>query len=86
MQCTGLSAPTDPKLVFSDGSWVCYRLSGTELVVRGMRRSRQRTGSCETERGGLVLHFRIKTCRIRFSRKSFKVRSGEEAVPNKRSL
>jgi len=22
------------KLVFADGSWVCYRLSGTEPVVR----------------------------------------------------
>jgi len=24
------------KLIFSDGSWVCYRLSGTEPVVRVM--------------------------------------------------
>jgi phosphomannomutase len=28
------------KLVFEDGSWVCYRLSGTEPVVRVYSESR----------------------------------------------
>jgi len=33
------------KLVFSDGSWVCYRLSGTEPVVRVYSEARSRGGS-----------------------------------------
>ena len=47
------------KLVFSDGSWVCYRLSGTE--PRGTRRHRgaQREGSREAEHGGEALDFRV---------------------------
>ena len=32
------------KLVFSDGSWVCYRLSGTELVVRVYTEARSESG------------------------------------------
>ena len=32
------------KLVFSDGSWVCYRLSGTEPVVRVYSESRSERG------------------------------------------
>jgi phosphoglucomutase len=32
------------KLVFSDGSWVCYRLSGTEPVVRVYSESRSEEG------------------------------------------
>ena len=33
------------KLVFSDGSWVCYRLSGTEPVVRAYTEARSEPGS-----------------------------------------
>lgn len=33
------------KLVFSDGSWVCYRLSGTEPVVRVYTEARSERGS-----------------------------------------
>ncbi len=29
------------KLIFEDGSWVCYRLSGTEPVVRVYTEARQ---------------------------------------------
>jgi phosphoglucomutase len=32
------------KLVFSDGSWVCYRLSGTEPVVRAYTEARSEKG------------------------------------------
>jgi phosphoglucomutase len=32
------------KLVFSDGSWVCYRLSGTEPVVRAYSEARSERG------------------------------------------
>jgi phosphoglucomutase len=32
------------KLVFSDGSWVCYRLSGTEPVVRAYTEARSEPG------------------------------------------
>jgi phosphomannomutase len=32
------------KLVFSDGSWVCYRLSGTEPVVRVYAEARSQKG------------------------------------------
>ena len=32
------------KLVFSDGSWVCYRLSGTEPVVRAYSEARSEKG------------------------------------------
>jgi phosphoglucomutase len=32
------------KLVFSDGSWVCYRLSGTEPVVRVYTEARSDRG------------------------------------------
>ena len=32
------------KLVFSDGSWVCYRLSGTEPVVRVYTEARSEKG------------------------------------------
>src|SRR6201993_2168384 len=32
------------KLVFSDGSWVCYRLSGTEPVVRAYTEARSEQG------------------------------------------
>ena len=32
------------KLVFSDGSWVCYRLSGTEPVVRVYSEARSTQG------------------------------------------
>jgi len=32
------------KLVFSDGSWVCYRLSGTEPVVRVYTEARSERG------------------------------------------
>jgi len=28
------------KLIFADGSWVCYRLSGTEPVVRAYSEAR----------------------------------------------
>ena len=33
------------KLVFSGGSWVCYRLSGTEPVVRVYTEARSEKGS-----------------------------------------
>lgn len=33
------------KLVFQDGSWVCYRLSGTELVVRVYSEARSEKGT-----------------------------------------
>jgi phosphoglucomutase len=32
------------KLVFSDGSWACYRLSGTEPVVRVYTEARSAEG------------------------------------------
>jgi phosphomannomutase len=32
------------KLVFEDGSWVCYRLSGTEPVVRVYSEARSERG------------------------------------------
>jgi phosphomannomutase len=32
------------KLVFEDGSWVCYRLSGTEPVVRVYAEARSEDG------------------------------------------
>ena len=32
------------KLVFEDGSWVCYRLSGTEPVVRVYSEARSEPG------------------------------------------
>jgi phosphoglucomutase len=32
------------KLVFDDGSWVCYRLSGTEPVVRVYSEARSEQG------------------------------------------
>jgi len=32
------------KLVFDDGSWVCYRLSGTEPVVRVYSEARSEDG------------------------------------------
>jgi phosphomannomutase len=32
------------KLLFSDGSWVCYRLSGTEPVVRVYTEARSEKG------------------------------------------
>jgi len=32
------------KLVFDDGSWVCYRLSGTEPVVRVYAEARSEDG------------------------------------------
>jgi len=32
------------KLVFDDGSWVCYRLSGTEPVVRVYSEARSEPG------------------------------------------
>jgi len=32
------------KLVFEDGSWVCYRLSGTEPVVRIYSEARSKQG------------------------------------------
>jgi len=32
------------KLVLADGSWVCYRLSGTEPVVRVYSEARSREG------------------------------------------
>jgi phosphomannomutase len=32
------------KLVFDDGSWVCYRLSGTEPVVRVYSEARDESG------------------------------------------
>ena len=32
------------KLIFEDGSWVCYRLSGTEPVVRIYSEARSRQG------------------------------------------
>jgi phosphomannomutase len=32
------------KLVFEDGSWVCYRLSGTEPVVRVYSEARSEQG------------------------------------------
>lgn len=32
------------KLIFEGGSWVCYRLSGTEPVVRVYPESRSRQG------------------------------------------
>jgi phosphoglucomutase len=32
------------KLVLADGSWVCYRLSGTEPVVRAYSEARSEAG------------------------------------------
>ena len=32
------------KLVLDDGSWVCYRVSGTEPVVRAYTEARSQTG------------------------------------------
>ena len=40
------------KLVFADGSWVCYRLSGTEPVVRVYSEARSTRRPGETERSG----------------------------------
>jgi phosphoglucomutase len=40
-----MNARTDgPKLLLADGSWVCYRLSGTEPVVRVYCEARSREG------------------------------------------
>jgi phosphomannomutase len=33
------------KLIFADGSWVCYRLSGTEPVVRAYTEARSERDS-----------------------------------------
>jgi phosphomannomutase len=33
------------KLILEDGSWVCYRLSGTEPVVRAYTEARSEEGS-----------------------------------------
>jgi phosphomannomutase len=35
------------KLVFSDGSWICYRLSGTEPVVRVYTEARTEADSAK---------------------------------------
>ena len=48
------------KLVFEDGSWVCYRLSGTEPVVRVYSEARSERGSGEVERGSQAMDFRVK--------------------------
>ena len=48
------------KLVFADGSWVCYRLSGTEPVVRVYSEARSRAGSGKIERGRQAMDFRIE--------------------------
>jgi phosphoglucomutase len=37
---TGVNRKDGLKLVLSDGSWVCYRLSGTEPVVRAYSEAR----------------------------------------------
>jgi phosphomannomutase len=38
------------KLVLADGSWVCYRLSGTEPVVRVYSEARSREGLAKLSR------------------------------------
>ena len=35
------------KLIFEDGSWVCYRLSGTELLVRAYTEARSKEDSAK---------------------------------------
>ena len=35
------------KLIFEDGSWVCYRLSGTEPVVRAYTEARTQEDSAK---------------------------------------
>jgi phosphomannomutase len=45
------------KLVFEDGSWVCYRLSGTEPVVRVYTEARSSKDSArlsESARGWVI--------------------------------
>jgi phosphomannomutase len=37
---TGVVRTDGLKLIFADGSWVCYRLSGTEPVVRAYTEAR----------------------------------------------
>lgn len=41
---TGVVRTDGSKLIFEDGSWVCYRLSGTEPVVRVYSEARSERG------------------------------------------
>ena len=40
------------KLILEDGSWVCYRLSGTEPVVRAYTEARSEQDMEALQRGG----------------------------------
>jgi phosphomannomutase len=42
---TGVVRTDGLKLIFADGSWVCYRLSGTEPVVRAYTEARSEQDS-----------------------------------------
>jgi phosphomannomutase len=48
-------------LIFSDGSWVCYRFSGTKLVVRVYSEARSEKGLEKLEHGCEELDFRVDT-------------------------
>jgi len=47
MKVTGIVRTDGLKLLFADGSWVCYRLSGTEPVVRVYTESRAQDESAK---------------------------------------
>ena len=53
------------KLLFGDGLWVCYRLSGTEPVVRVYSEAWQQRGTNKVERGRETMDLRIKRPEIR---------------------
>jgi len=47
------------KLVLADGSWVCYRLSGTEPVVRVYTEARSREGLEKFKQGSKIMDLRL---------------------------
>ena len=51
--------------MLDDGSWVCYRLSGTEPVVRVYSEAPSQQGLQKTERGCKTMDLRIEVPRIR---------------------
>jgi phosphomannomutase len=54
------------KLVLADGSWVCYRLSGTEPVVRVYSEARSKEEPRKVERGSESMDLRLgPTPRVR---------------------
>ncbi len=48
------------KLVLDDGSWVCYRVSGTEPVVRAYTEARSQSGLEAAERGSPPVGVRVE--------------------------